>query len=265
MTNAVTTTTAGNQPAVRTTGNAFTKAAAAMGAREGEFLKFDGNTGDFTYGPKDNSEELAHGTHVVVDMFNAKLGWICWKEGAVVDELNIRLTDLPNGELPAEDTLKDHGPYAPPEPDEVADGWHKQSVIELRSEEDGTLFTYKTSSESGKRSVAALTMNFGKKMSRHPNQLPIVEIGATKFDAKNSKGKTRGTKYAPTFEIIGWMTIDAFEDLADGADEAAAAAEAAAAEGDGSDNPENYKAEGTEAAAASTEAPAEGGRRGKRF
>lgn len=277
------TTTANNSLANFSGADPFASAARDMGAKDnGTFLKFSGNTGDFTYGPADNSEELAHGTQLVINMAAIERGHICWKDSEVVDEVMVNILA---GNPPAQSSLEDHGPYEK-YPDGTEDGWSEQTAAVFRDLESGQAFTFKTTSGSGLKGLGALLNDFSKVYKNHPGDYPVVELGANGFIPK--KNKKVGKKYAPVFKIVGWIAgaeYDALVAQGDAAKEAAQSEGAgdAGGEGDdtnqgaGADDPSNYADAGatvtkveTKPAAAVKEEPkadtaAPAGRRAKRF
>jgi hypothetical protein len=196
MTNALTTTTSG--ALANPNFNPFLDAADDMGASAGLlFLKFDGNTGSYTYGKDD--DELEKGTRVAVNPSEFKNGWICWKDGQVMEETMTRIVD---GKPTARGDLADHGPY-----EDEKDGWREQSSVQLRDIESGDEFLFKTSSKGGRIAVGNLVRDFGKAYAMHPGELAIVELSSTSFDAKDKKtGKKLGKKFAPAFKIVGWAS-----------------------------------------------------------
>ena len=231
MSQALTTNVSGGSLAAAYEGgfNPFADAATAMGAMTGKFLKFDGNTGEYTYGT-DGSEELVLGTKVAVNLESIQRGFICWKNEKVVDELMIAIQ---NGRPPSMDSLPDHGPYAPPEPgEEQGDGWREQSQIEFVDGAGGR-FTMTTTSKSGIRGLANLLADIGKQFRLHPGEVPLVTLDNTSFQAKNGKGKNLGKKYAPVLKVVDWIGEDAL---------IPASSSAPAADEDGSEDPANYTA-----------------------
>lgn len=197
MSNALATTN--ENTAVAVSGNPFLDAANDMGAGTSAlYLKFDGNTGDYTFGK--DQEELEKGTRVAVAPSEFKNGWICWKDSEVQEEIMVRITD---GKPPAKHTLTDHGPY-----DDEKDGWSQQSSAQFRDIETGAEYLYKTSSKGGRIALGNLVQDYGKAFQRHPGELAIVELSNTSFDAKDPKNpkKKLGKKYAPVFKIVGWVS-----------------------------------------------------------
>lgn len=194
-------TTVNSSTAVAVSGNPFLDAADDMGASSGLlYTKFDGNTGVFSFGK--DGDELNLGTRVAINPSEFKAGWICWKDGSVMEEIMVRITE---GKPPAKGALTDYGPY-----DDEQDGWSEQSSMQFRDIETGDEFQYKTSSKSGRIAIANLIRDYGKAFQRHPGQLAIVELGNTSFEATNKKtGKKLGKKFAPVFKIVDWQDEEA--------------------------------------------------------
>lgn len=177
-------------------------AEAAASVDQGAYLKFNGNTGEFTYGADDN--ELPYGSQIVADMFSVAFGWICWKDGDPVEEVLVKVLD---GKPPLEHTLTDHGPY-----DEDGDGWRESTSVPMvllefgdKGEETdiGLRMLFKGSSASTVRGVRKLSGAFGKLFREKQGMLPVIEIDAEQFQAREKK---HGKKYAPIFKIVGWIS-----------------------------------------------------------
>ena len=239
------------------TANRFAQVAGNMGASEGAFMKFDGNSGTFSYGS--DQDELEHGTQLAAHMTDLSRGHICWVDGEVKEEVMIGILA---GDPPAQHTLTDYGPYQT-YPDGTKDGWSEQVVLTFRNTEDGEKYTFKSTSKSGLRAVANLIRDYGKLFKTHPNDTPVVELGANSFVPKNNKKV--GKKYAPDFKIVGWLTPAQVEKLDDTAQAAADDAQE-----NGADDASNYQEQAAETPASEEkEAPAEpaaaGTRRAKRF
>lgn len=208
--NALTTQNGGGALAAYGAGkNAFDDAASDLGAGGGAFLKFNGNTGDFTFGAE--GDEIPHGTQLAVQMDGFARGFICWVEGDVVEEVMVKVVD---GKPPLQSDLADHGPYEKHD-DGTQDGWSEQARVTFISLEDGETYVYKTSSKSGLRALGNLLRDFARQMRSHPDALPVAEFGATSFIPKNNK--KIGKKYAPSFKLVGWVQQEEIDALADGA------------------------------------------------
>lgn len=249
-------TTAGNAVATPGGYNPFLEAADEMGASSGaKFLKFSGNTGEYTYGSDD--EELEYGTRLAVNPSEFKRGWICWDDGEVQDEIMVRVTE---GKPPAKHELEDHGPYT-----NDNDGWSEQSSAAFRDVETGEEFLYKTSSKSGRMALANLVRDYGKAFQMNPGKLPVIELDATSFTPKKAP-KSAGKKYAPTFKIVEW--VSEAELIAKFADGDVPEDDEVDYEGDedGDDGAEEEEVEKAKPKKAEPEpAPATGGRRARKF
>jgi len=237
--------------------NRFAQVAGNMGASEGAFMKFDGNSGTFSFGT--DQEELEHGTHLAANIAEVSRGHICWVDGEVKEEV---MGSILAGDPPNQGSLHDYGPYQT-YPDGTKDGWSEQVVLTFRNPEDGEKYTFKTTSKSGLRAVANLIRDYGKLFKTHPNDTPVVELGANSFVPKNNKKV--GKKYAPDFKITAWLTPAEIEKMAD-----AAQAAADDAEEDGASNASNYEApaktpDTSEAAETAADPASSTGRRAKRF
>lgn len=184
----------------RQSDNVFTMTAAALGSDGGGviFGKFNGNNGDFTYGTNP-AKELEPGTAVLVDMQQAvKRGWICWKDGSVVDERMVLITQ---GNPPREDELPDKGPYTKKD-----DGWKEQVSIRFKLFETGEEIELKMTSRAGIRGVGALCKAYGAEFRDHdPDSLIVVILDSKGYTPKD---KSYGRKYAPIFEIDEFISPD---------------------------------------------------------
>ena len=247
-------------------GNPFLQAAGALGGgNEGlTYLSFSGKTGDYTYGQE--KDELDHGWKGAVNMASAARGWILWIDSKVEGEEMVKILD---GNPPLKSQLEDPGPL-----DDEDDGWSEQFSFEVGEMESGEKFLFKNGSKSGLRAFGNLLAQYGKAIQKGQNigdegeELhPVVEFDASEFTPKNGKKKDKA--YAPKLTIVDWIGEAELEEMFGDAD-----------------NPENYeqeeekveakksaKAESKAAAtkveepevSAAEEAPAEGGRRRRRF
>jgi hypothetical protein len=180
-------------------------AEAAASVEGGAYLKFNGNTGEYTFGADDAA--LEYGSQVVADLFNVGFGWICWKDSEPVEELLVKILD---GKPPLEHNLPDHGPY-----DSEDDGWREATALPMilltngdgpdADADAGLKLNFKGSSGSSVRGVRKLSGAFGKLFREHQGEFPVVELSAEQFAAKEKK---YGKKYAPIFTIKGWISED---------------------------------------------------------
>lgn len=182
--------------------NPWTRFASESGSGGINFLKFNGNTGEYSYGSP--VKTLAVDTECAVDMrIGVRKGWICWKEGKVVDEIMVVITE---GNPPARHQLQDHGPYSKTE-----DGWKEQASLQLRDLATGDEFEFKTTSKSGIRAIGGLCKAYGAEFRDHdPEDLVVVTLGSNSFIPKD---KSYGRKHAPVLEIVEWLTPDQADEI----------------------------------------------------
>jgi hypothetical protein len=173
----------------------FASAGEEMGGANGTYLKFNGNSGEYTYGAE--QEELTAGTHLAVDMNSFRRGWICWKDENVVDEQMVRVID---GRPKDKSELPDHGPYVVTE--EKKEGWAEQAAVNFRDIETGKEYIFKVSSVSALRALGTLLKDYGREYKNHPGELPIVTLNTSSFMPKNKKW---GKKYSPKLPIEEWI------------------------------------------------------------
>ena len=215
-------TTGGGVPAT-TGGNPYLDAASDIGSSGSPFLKFSGKTGKYTWGADDNEIESGH--QLAVNMESFEVGWICWKDDDVVDEVMVNVSQ--GGRKPGKGTLTDHGPY-----DDDNDGWKEQAKVSFRSIEDGEQYDFKVSSASGVNVMRGMLTSFGKLMAEHPDEVMVIEIDAETFEVTVINEKTgkkkKQTNYKPVFDIVGWMSVEELEEIVGSSD---------------GENPEDYDGE----------------------
>ena len=199
MANALTKRPQGSAVAATQAYDPFARAGDLDASGHGTYLKFNGKTGEFTYGQA--AEELPEGSQLAVDMNQAKWGWICWMDSEVKEERMKRVID---GDPDNEGDLPDYGPYTKYE-DGSEDGWSKQRLLVFRDIVSGAEFLFKTSSGSGIRAFGALMKDYGRQYKAHPGEIPIVTVSVSSFIPKNKK---IGKVYAPEFKITGWASED---------------------------------------------------------
>lgn len=205
-----------NSVAPAASGNPFLNAASSLGGGDsGVFIKFSGKTGEYTYGAE--QEELEDGWKGAVNIAEtAKLGWICWKDSEVVGE---DMSLVLSGTKTAKSQLEDHGPY-----DDDEDGWTEQFSVELVELDIGEQMLLKNSSKSGLRAFGNLLNAYGKAIQKGQNLgddgeelIPVVEFSSTEFTPKNGKKKDKA--YAPKFTIVDWISQSELQEQFGGEDD----------------------------------------------
>lgn len=202
-----------NNTALAKGSNPFESSGSSMSSGGGLYMKFNGNTGELTYGAE--GVEIPEGTLLIVNPNECRRGWICWKDEQVAEELMYRILDR---DPPEEHDLPDHGPYTVHE-DGTKDGWSAQVAIPfLLREDDGTIveLTYKTSSKSAIRAVGNLLKAYGRLYKSHDGELPVVEFGTESWMPKVKK---HGKKFSPKFTIVDWASEAALAAESEGSEE----------------------------------------------
>lgn len=171
------------------------------------FMKFSGNDGSYSYGADD--VPLDNGTLLVMNARSYKRGWVIWVDSEVVYEVMKPLGE----DAPTKASLPDHGPYS------EEDGPVEQYTIEFGTmEEPFVEMIFQANNTSKRRALAALLKDFGAQYKLHPKAFPQVEISEKEFEGK-TKGGRKVTKHAPIFKIVGWISEDDLNALAEGSPE----------------------------------------------
>lgn len=172
----------------------FASAGEDMGGSNAKYLKFNGNSGEYTFGAE--AEELEKGTRLVVNMAGFRRGWICWKDEQVAEEIMVRVVE---GPPPPQSQLTDHGPYVVTE--NKKEGWTEQSAVDFRDPTTGDEYTFKVSSKSALRALGTLMKDYAKVYKSKPGMLPIIELDVSSW---MPKVKAHGKKYSPVLKIVDW-------------------------------------------------------------
>lgn len=171
------------------------------------YMKFDGNSGKYSYGADD--VELNPGVQLVLDWKSFRQGWIIWVGGQVADELMVNpVTER----VPTRATLPDHGPYG------KDDGPREQNTVTFKLLEEPFIeMVFQANNKSKLNALGALMKDAVAKLKAHPGQYPIIEIDSNSFDAKDPDNpKRKFKKYAPKFKIVDWISADELNAMAEG-------------------------------------------------
>ncbi|MCH8112997.1 MAG: hypothetical protein IH905_13765, partial [Proteobacteria bacterium] len=145
-------TTAGGSTAL----DPYAAAANEMGNNFLPIVKMT-KAGQWVSGP---DEEALEDHEAAFAMHTFAHGFVCWKDGDVVDE---KMVLVASGELrPLFDELPDHGPY------ENDDGWVGTASIQLRLLKTDEEFLYRPSSRGGLNALAGLARKYANKRQSQP-------------------------------------------------------------------------------------------------
>jgi hypothetical protein len=174
------------------------------------FVKYNGQTGKFSYGQ--NDEELEHGSEYATDIMNSQWEWSFWDEGSVIETLKARIWDDPQGYNTEPDTLPASykGDFSLEEirnlqatDRDFRGGWGVQAVVKMRAMEGDGEYTLKLNKGVAMNSFLGLLDQFGKMFQLREGLTPIVTLDVNKFKSKKAGV---GWRYAPDLKITDWVS-----------------------------------------------------------
>lgn len=164
--------------------------AAAMPAPMG-FLRMD-KTGEWTHGAE--QDVIPPKTEFAVNLEAFQRGYVAWADttsGAPANKLDERM-------YPAFGDIPDVG-----DPPKGSRGWESQfgfSVRAINGKLEGTELMYRSSSDGGKRAVAALLTEAAEGAPRNPGKMPVIVL-----ESRSYKHASYGKIYAPVFKLVRWV------------------------------------------------------------
>jgi hypothetical protein len=180
----------------------FEDYAKEKGVNNQGFLRFSGNTGQWTVG----DDVIEPESQFVFNMFHARRGWIGWSNANPIDKI---LMPIVSGEKPPRE---DQLPHI--ETPKQMDGWQSVVVIDVRDiEMEYPQMEVSLPAEHGGRPVNKLVKEFGvaiKKGKRDENGVPLVPVMALDSETIDTPG---GIKYKPVFEIVEWLSLAELAEL----------------------------------------------------
>jgi hypothetical protein len=105
-------------------------------------------------------------------------------------------------EMPSRESLGDTDPsqWEKGLDGQPQDPWQHQQCLVLQNTETDELFTWVTSSRTGRRAVGNLLRHYSRMQRTSPNDLPIVRLGKGGFQHKDSRV---GFVPTPVFVVVG--------------------------------------------------------------
>jgi hypothetical protein len=170
----------------------------------GRMIRFDGKAGVFI--TPDDEGEIKDDIDFIALCDMTLIGWIKFNEDAPPDR---RLGMLYDGfRLPPRDSLGDLDPNDWPaglsgEPEDV---WKHQIYLVLQQAGTTELFTFVTSSKTGRRAVGNLLRHFDRMQKLNAGEYPVVKLKAGGFQHKDER---IGWVPTPTFAVVGRAPRDA--------------------------------------------------------
>ncbi len=181
-------------------------------ATAASFLKYV--KGTFIFGI--DEDELALGTELVPNMAEAKIGWLKWQGGEVVDE---NMVPWAIGHAYREDLGDlDRDLWEVDDNGKAIDPWSETATVSLKNPRTSEEFTFTTSSTGGRQAVAKLVYAWRHGVTQGKSGLPVITLGSDTY-----KHKKFGPVHFPVFKIVRWEdeddliagTANADEDLDD--------------------------------------------------
>jgi len=177
------------------------------GGNDGKaYMKFNGNTGDFSYGSE--GVELPVGTHLVMNPLSAERGWVIWVGGQVAFQ---DMKGMGTGLSITKAQLPDFGPYS------SEDGPTEQYTVDFKTLEEPLVeMVFQANNGSKRNALAALLKDYGKTYKMHKGFLPVIQIDEKEFEGKGEGGR-KFTKHAPMFKIVDWISQEELATMSEGA------------------------------------------------
>ena len=156
------------------------------------YLKMD-KSGDWSYGAE--SDEIPEGTQFAVNPQSFLRGYVAWqdtKNGQPAAKLDERMFSAFE-DLPEVD-----------DPPKGSRGWEAQFGFAMKAINGGKLagteLQYRSSSDGGKRAIAALITEIAEAAPANPGKMPLIVL-----DSRSYKHASYGKINAPVFKIVKWV------------------------------------------------------------
>jgi hypothetical protein len=164
----------------------------------GRLIKF---SKDGTYITTDDEKEVPEGAEFILLADDTLVGWIRFNgPGEAPDRAMGLLFD--GFEMPPREALGDldQAAWELGLDNQPADPWQHQQCIVLQDTETAELFTFSTSSRTGRRAVGNLLRHYTRMHKTHPDQLPVIRLGKGGFQHKDARV---GFVSTPVFVVVG--------------------------------------------------------------
>lgn len=164
-----------------------------------QFLKF--KKGEYVIG-RDENDFPDNTFEMVIDFTNIRRGWVCWKDGNLVDEVWVTLRER----MPAKATLTDHAPYA-----QQNDGWQESLkmslvIIPTAGVPSAIRAMFSANSDGSRKACGNLLKAYGEAIQTDVSKADQYAIVQAKTDSY--KHPRYGKVYVPVFEIVRWEGAD---------------------------------------------------------
>ena len=168
-----------------------------------DYLNFSGKKGIFTIGV--DNRQIENDELWIVDVTSFEEGWICWKGGKPA---STRLSNIYSGLPVMAPNPEDGGPFN----QSKGEGWFQAKAMVLKSLEHDQQGYLKLNSISGVSSMAELIGAFADRAVSTEEVWPVIRLDVEEFEAQGFKN------YKPVFDVVGWLTAEQLQEVAEGAD-----------------------------------------------
>jgi hypothetical protein len=177
----------------------------------GSLLKF--SKGDWLLGQDET--EVPVGTKYVASMDNLLVGWTKWSNNKPVDEvMGLVVNGWP---VPKRETLGDldQTHWEMDNQGKLRDPWVFNNRILFKpvgkKYSTDIAITFITNSRGGLQAMTDLAKLYGKEMSSHEDEFPIIQIGTDSYIHPN---KEYGRIKIPLITLVGWEKSNLFDTTA---------------------------------------------------
>lgn len=174
--------------------NPFLTLTKKEGVTDGTYARFNGNDGRYI----STGTELEVGSQVVMELFNAKIGWLGF-------DSNNRPHKGPEVSVVSGASLPD------PNSDNKDVRWTKMIRVGMITME-GKPLIYQAKADKPGRAILRLIQTYGQEMRRQQTasgyNVPVVELGVRDFkvEIEENGRKIKVTKYSEEFKIVSWLS-----------------------------------------------------------
>jgi hypothetical protein len=163
----------------------------------GSLLKF--SDWKWSVGKENEAVELKEGRRLVAVATAA--AWVKWQGGKPA-EYRLRESGVP---MPDREELGDTDPAGwEAGPDgKPRDPWQSTRFVHMIDPQTAEAFTFSTASWGGRDCVINLADQIKRMRDKHPDAVPLVELGAAPMSTKY------GRKSKPVLKAVGWRTTTA--------------------------------------------------------
>jgi hypothetical protein len=169
----------------------------APAAIVGRLIKF---TKDGAFITPDDEAEIKDDVDFVALCDQTLIGWLKFNDNAPPDRIMGLLYD--GFAMPPKEVLPDRDPstWSDGLDGQPEDPWKHHMYLVLQAGATGELYTFATTSKTGRRAVGNLLRHYDRMQKTHPDELPVVRLKAGGFQHKDER---IGFVPTPVFAVVG--------------------------------------------------------------